>query len=235
MTIPDALMTETKAAIVANPSPRRHETDMMGTLLFSHRSHAMKHLFHTLILAGAATLASFTANADADHPRVQLQTNMGNITVELDRKAAPNTVENFIKYVDDGSYNGTIFHRVISDFMIQGGGFTPDYNQKKTRAPIKNEANNGLKNVRGTIAMARTGDPHSATTQFFINTVDNGFLNHTSQSMQGWGYAVFGKVVEGMETVDKIRAVPTGRGGPFPSDVPREKVIINKATVVADK
>jgi cyclophilin family peptidyl-prolyl cis-trans isomerase len=195
----------------------------------------MKHLFQSLILAGAATLASFAANADTDHPRVQLQTNMGNITVELDRKAAPNTVDNFIKYVQDGTYNGTIFHRVISDFMIQGGGFTPDYNQKKSRAPIKNEANNGLKNVRGTIAMARTGDPHSATTQFFINTVDNGFLNYTAPNMQGWGYAVFGKVVEGMETVDKIRAVPTGSGGPFPTDVPREKVVINKATVIADK
>ena len=195
----------------------------------------MKHLFQSLILASVATLSSITANADADHPRVQLQTNMGNITIELDRKAAPNTVDNFIKYVEDGAYNGTIFHRVISDFMIQGGGFTPDYNQKKTRAPIKNEANNGLKNVRGTIAMARTSDPHSATTQFFINTVDNSFLNYTAPTMQGWGYAVFGKVVEGMESVDKIRAVPTGSGGPFPSDVPREKVVINKASVVADK
>ena len=195
----------------------------------------MKQLFQTLILASATTLFSHSANAAGDHPRVQLQTNMGNITVELDAKAAPNSVANFIKYVEDGTYNGTIFHRVISDFMVQGGGFGTDYNQKKTRAPIKNEANNGLKNTRGTLAMARTGDPHSATTQFFINTVDNGFLDYTAPSMQGWGYAVFGKVVEGMDTVDKIRAVPTGRGGPFPSDVPQEKVIINKATVVADK
>lgn len=194
----------------------------------------MKQLFRSLILTCAAVLATTTAHADADHPRVQLQTNLGNITLELDRKAAPNSVANFIKYVEDGHYNGTIFHRVISDFMIQGGGFTPDFNQKKTRAPIKNEANNGLKNVRGTIAMARTGDPHSATAQFFINTVDNDFLDYSSPSMQGWGYAVFGKVVEGMESVDKIRAVPTGRGGPFPSDVPKEKVIINKATVVAE-
>ncbi len=195
----------------------------------------MKQLFHSLILAGVATLASFSASAASDHPRVQLQTNMGNITLELDAKAAPNSVANFIKYVEDGSYDGTIFHRVISDFMIQGGGFTPDYTQKKTRAPIKNEANNGLKNMRGTVAMARTNDPHSATTQFFINTVDNGFLNYTAPSMQGWGYAVFGKVVEGMDTVDKIRAVATSRGGPFPSDVPKEQVIIKKATVVADK
>ncbi len=195
----------------------------------------MKQLFQTLILAGATTLFSLSASAAGDHPRVQLQTNMGNITVELDAKAAPNSVANFIKYVEDGTYNGTIFHRVISDFMVQGGGFGTDYNQKKTRAPIKNEANNGLKNSRGTIAMARTGDPHSATTQFFINTVDNGFLDYTAPSMQGWGYAVFGKVVEGMDTVDKIRALPTGRGGPFPSDVPKEKVIINKATVVTDK
>ena len=195
----------------------------------------MKQLFQTLILAGATTLFSLSASAAGDHPCVQLQTNMGNITVELDAKAAPNSVANFIKYVEDGTYNGTIFHRVISDFMVQGGGFGTDYNQKKTRAPIKNEANNGLKNSRGTIAMARTGDPHSATTQFFINTVDNGFLDYTAPSTQGWGYAVFGKVVEGMDTVDKIRALPTGRGGPFPSDVPKEKVIINKATVVTDK
>lgn len=195
----------------------------------------MKQLFRSLILASAATLFSFSASAGGDNPRVQLQTNMGNITVELDAKAAPNSVANFIKYVEDGTYNGTIFHRVISDFMIQGGGFAPDYNQKKTRAQIKNEANNGLKNLRGTVAMARTNDPHSATTQFFINTVDNGFLDYTAPTMQGWGYAVFGKVVEGMDTVDKIRAVPTGRGGPFPSDVPKEKVIINKATVVTNK
>ena len=195
----------------------------------------MKQLFRSLILASAATLFSFSASAGGDNPRVQLQTNMGNITVELDAKAAPNSVANFIKYVEDGTYNGTIFHRVISDFMIQGGGFAPDYNQKKTRAQIKNEANNGLKNLRGTVAMARTNDPHSATTQFFINTVDNGFLDYTAPTMQGWGYAVFGKVVEGMDTVDKIRAVPTGRGGPFPSDVPIEKVIINKATVVTNK
>ncbi len=195
----------------------------------------MRKLFQTLILASVAAFSAITANAANDNPRVLLQTNMGNITVELDAKAAPNSVANFIKYVEDGTYNGTIFHRVISDFMIQGGGFTPDYNQKKTRAQIKNEANNGLKNVRGSIAMARTNEPHSATTQFFINTVDNGFLDHTAPSMQGWGYAVFGKVVEGMDTVDKIRTVTTGAAGPFPSDVPKEKVIINKAIVVVGK
>ncbi len=172
------------------------------------------------------------AQAGDAHPRVLLQTSQGDILLELDAKAAPATVENFIQYVESGFYDGTIFHRVIADFMIQGGGFTRDFNKKQTRAAIKNEADNGLKNRRGTIAMARTSAPHSATAQFFINTVDNSFLNHSSPTTRGWGYAVFGKVVEGMDVVDKIRTTPTGSGGPFRKDVPRTAVVIEKASVV---
>jgi len=163
--------------------------------------------------------------------KVALRTNHGDIEIELDSAKAPVTVENFVKYVKAGHYDGTIFHRVIKDFMIQGGGFTPEMNQKSTGAPIKNEADNGLKNVRGAIAMARTNDPHSASAQFFINTVDNDFLNFKSPSGQGWGYAVFGKVTAGMDVVDKIRAVKTGRAG-MHADVPVEPVIVNKAEVI---
>lgn len=186
-------------------------------------------------LLAAFSLFCFTAIAPAmanDNPRVRIDTNMGNIIVELDPAKAPKTVENFLQYVKDGHYNGTIFHRVIGNFMIQGGGYTKGFDQKKPRAPISNEANNGLINTRGTIAMARTGDPHSATAQFFINVVDNDFLNFSSETPRGWGYAVFGKVVEGMTVVDKIRAVPTGPQGPFPSDVPQTTVIIEKATLI---
>jgi len=163
--------------------------------------------------------------------KVALRTSAGDIVLELDSAKAPLTVENFVNYVKAGHYDGTIFHRVIKDFMIQGGGFDTKMSQKSTRAPIRNEANNGLKNVRGAIAMARTNDPHSASAQFFINTVDNDFLNFKGESMQGWGYAVFGQVVEGMDTVDKIRAVRTGRAG-MHSDVPLEAVVINKAEVI---
>lgn len=147
--------------------------------------------------------------------QVKLHTNHGDITLALDAEKAPKSVANFVAYVKDGHYNGTVFHRVIKGFMIQGGGFEPGekMNQKPTKAPIDNEANNGLKNERGAIAMARTNDPHSATAQFFINTVDNDFLNHTSPTPQGWGYAVFGKVTEGMDVVDKIRSVRTGNRG----------------------
>ncbi|MDQ7989646.1 MAG: peptidylprolyl isomerase [Candidatus Dactylopiibacterium sp.] len=162
---------------------------------------------------------------------IKLHTSHGVITLELDAEKAPETVRNFIAYVEAGHYDGTIFHRVIKDFMIQGGGMLPDMSQKETQAAIKNEANNGLKNDRGTIAMARTSDPHSATAQFFINTVDNDFLNFRAENTQGWGYAVFGKVVEGLEVVDKIRAVKTGRSG-YHSDVPLEAVVITKAEVV---
>ncbi len=162
---------------------------------------------------------------------IKLTTNHGVITLELDAEKAPKTVENFIAYVEAGHYNGTIFHRVIKDFMIQGGGMEPGMKQKETRDPIENEAANGLKNVRGSIAMARTNDPHSATAQFFINTVDNDFLDFRAPSGSGWGYCVFGQVVEGLEVVDKIRAVPTGSKG-FHQDVPKEDVIIEKAEVV---
>ena len=162
---------------------------------------------------------------------IKLTTNHGVITLELDAEKAPKTVENFIAYVESGHYDGTIFHRVIKNFMIQGSGMEPGMNQKETRDPIENEAANGLKNVRGSIAMARTNDPHSATAQFFINVVDNDFLDFRAPSGQGWGYCVFGQVVEGMDVVDKIRAVATGNKG-FHQDVPKEDVIIEKAEVV---
>ena len=162
---------------------------------------------------------------------VKLHTRFGVITLELDAEKAPESVKNFLAYVEAGHYNGTIFHRVIKDFMIQGGGMLPDMSQKSCNAPIKNEANNGLKNDRGTIAMARTSDPHSATAQFFINTVDNDVLNFRAETTQGWGYAVFGKVVEGLDVVDQIRAVKTSKSG-YHSDVPVEAVVIDKAEVV---
>ncbi|MFK5970146.1 MAG: peptidylprolyl isomerase [Candidatus Marithrix sp.] len=160
-----------------------------------------------------------------------MQTNFGNIVIELNSAKAPKSVDNFLHYVEEGFYNGTIFHRVISNFMIQGGGFNKQYEQKKGHDPIPNEADNGLKNTRGTIAMARTNDPHSATAQFFINVVDSQFLDFTAKTTRGWGYAVFGKITEGMEVVDKIRQVKTGRGGPFPTDVPKIQVIIEKVTI----
>ncbi len=155
----------------------------------------------------------------------------GVITLELDAEKAPKSTANFLSYVNDGFYNGTIFHRVIKNFMIQGGGFTTDMQQKDTQAPIENEAKNGLKNDAYTIAMARTGDPHSATAQFFINTVTNDFLNHTSPTAQGWGYAVFGKVVKGQEVVDAIKKVRTTRKG-YHDDVPYDAVVIDKAVAL---
>ncbi len=161
---------------------------------------------------------------------VTLHTSMGDITLELDAEKAPKTVANFLQYARDGFYDGTIFHRVISNFMIQGGGMTPDMAQKATRAPVENEANNGLKNKTGTIAMARTNDPHSATAQFFINVTDNGFLDHSAPTAQGWGYAVFGKVTSGMDVVEKIKAVATGSKG-FHQDVPKDTVTIERVTV----
>ncbi len=159
-----------------------------------------------------------------------LHTNFGDITLELDAENAPKSTANFIEYAKEGFYDGTIFHRVISGFMIQGGGFDADMNQKQTNEQIENEADNGLKNVQGAVAMARTNDPHSATAQFFINTVDNAFLDHKSKDPQGWGYAVFGKVSEGMDIVDKIRAVDTGSSGGH-QDVPNESVVIEKVSV----
>lgn len=188
----------------------------------------VKYLIHLTAALVLAVLVSLPTLA-ADAPRVKLSTTMGDIVVEVYPDKAPKTVANFLKYVDNGFYNGTIFHRVIANFMIQGGGFTEGFTKKTTAAPVMNEANNGLKNDRGTIAMARTFDPHSATAQFFINVKNNDFLDHTSQTPKGWGYCVFGKVVDGMTVVDKIRAVPTGAAGPFPKDVPRTAVVINKA------
>ena len=161
---------------------------------------------------------------------IKLHTNFGVIALELDADKAPETTKNFIAYVESGHYDNTIFHRVIDGFMIQGGGFEPGMKQKATQAPIKNEANNGLKNDRYTIAMARTNDPHSATAQFFINVKDNAFLNHSSPTPSGWGYCVFGKVVEGMDVVDKIKGVATGNAG-FHQDVPKEDVVIERAEV----
>jgi peptidyl-prolyl cis-trans isomerase B (cyclophilin B) len=162
-----------------------------------------------------------------------MTTTVGPITIELDADSAPKTVENFLSYVAGGFYDGTIFHRVIDNFMIQGGGFTADMEQKSTQAPIENEANNGLKNQRGTIAMARTQDPHSATAQFFINVQDNDFLNHTGENMQGWGYAVFGKVTDGEDVLDKIRGVQTG-GQAGHQDVPVEPIIIESVAIIND-
>ena len=162
---------------------------------------------------------------------IKLHTNFGVIGIELDAEKAPESAKNFIAYVEAGHYDNTIFHRVINGFMIQGGGFEPGMKQKPTQAPIQNEAQNGLKNDKYTLAMARTSDPHSATAQFFINVADNDFLNHTAPNANGWGYAVFGKVVEGTDVVDKIKGVKTGRSG-FHQDVPVEDVVITKAEVV---
>ena len=161
--------------------------------------------------------------------KVLLKTNKGDITLSLDAAKAPKTVANFLQYVKSGHYDGTIFHRVIDNFMIQGGGMTAGLKEKSSGAKIENEANNGLKNERGTVAMARTSDPHSATAQFFINVVDNGFLDPSPQQP---GYTVFGKVVSGMETVQKIRSVPTGFGGPFPTDVPQTPIVIQSARLL---
>ncbi|MGY4876600.1 peptidylprolyl isomerase [Vreelandella aquamarina] len=164
---------------------------------------------------------------------IVLQTNHGDITIELNHEKAPVTAANFEQYVRDGFYDGTLFHRVIDGFMVQGGGFDLDFNQKPTRDPIENEADNGLKNTKGTLAMARTQDPHSASSQFFINVNDNTFLNHTGKNLQGWGYAVFAEVTDGMDVVDAIRKVSTTRRG-MHADVPAEDVVIEKAYVKED-
>jgi peptidyl-prolyl cis-trans isomerase B (cyclophilin B) len=163
--------------------------------------------------------------------QVKFTTSMGAFTLELDAAKAPKTVENFLQYVRDGHYTGTVFHRVIGNFMIQGGGFEKGMKQKATRAPVENEANNGLKNDNYTVAMARTSDPHSASAQFFINVKNNDFLNHSSPTSQGWGYAVFGKVVDGTDTVEAIKKVPTGNKGGH-GDVPTTDVVIEKAEIL---
>jgi peptidyl-prolyl cis-trans isomerase A (cyclophilin A)/peptidyl-prolyl cis-trans isomerase B (cyclophilin B) len=184
-----------------------------------------------LVILSATAAGSGAMAAD---PQVDMKTSLGTIRLELYPAKAPKTVENFLQYVKDGHFNGTIFHRVIDNFMIQGGGFDKSYRQKPTRDSIQNEAKNGLRNDLGTIAMARTSAPHSASSQFFINGKNNDFLNAAS-AQDGWGYTVFGKVVSGMDVVTKISKTPTGSGGPFPTDVPREMVVIESVTLVADK
>lgn len=176
-----------------------------------------------------SSLLLLTLSAFAQ-PTVEIKTNKGSIVVELNQDKAPNTVANFVKYANDGFYTGTVFHRVISGFMIQGGGLDKNLNEKETRAPIKNEADNGLANNIGTIAMARTNNPHSASSQFFINVANNAFLNHTEKSDRGWGYTVFGKVVKGMDVVDKIARIPTDGG-----DVPTQTIMIESVTVLPNK
>ncbi len=185
----------------------------------------MKKLFVALALASQALIAA------AGNPLVELKTSAGPIVLELYPEKAPKTVANFLEYVKAGFYDGLIFHRVIDGFMIQGGGMEPGMKQKGTNAPIKNEANNGLKNDAGTIAMARTQDPHSATAQFFINVADNDFLNFKAENVQGWGYCVFGRVSEGMDVVNKIKGVKTGTSG-FHQDVPKEDVVIQRAEII---
>ena len=185
----------------------------------------------TLALLLALICLSAGAVEPEERPRVSFDTTQGSFVLEFDRSSTPETVDNFLEYVRDGFYRGTIFHRVIAGFMIQGGGFSAEFRQLPTRAPIRNEADRGGANDRGSIAMARTRDPHSATAQFFINVADNDFLNHRGRTLRGWGYAAFGRVVEGMDTVDRIAALPTGRGGPFPKDVPQEAVVIHEIRI----
>ncbi len=187
-------------------------------------------LFRALAACIALTLSAGQALAQTV---IEMKTNLGVMTIELHADKAPQTVANFVKYVEDGFYKGTIFHRVIPGFMIQGGGFTQDFKQKPTRDPVRNEADNGLMNKAGTIAMARTNDPHSATAQFFINVVDNPFLDFRAPNSRGWGYCVFGKVIKGMEVAQAIVGVPTGSGGPFPTDVPQKTVIIEDVRIVS--
>jgi len=198
-----------------------------------------------LALVGMIPLVFFTAHAASPSnstqkqgvssmstaPRVKMSTNQGDFIISLNAEKAPKTVANFLAYVKDGFFDGTIFHRVIDGFMVQGGGFEPGLKQKPTKAPVENEANNGLKNNKYTLAMARTSDPHSATAQFFINVANNDFLNHTAPTAQGWGYAVFGEVVEGQDVIDKMKGVPTGNSG-FHQNVPTNDLVITKAVVL---
>ncbi len=192
-----------------------------------------KSLLAVALGAALTLMAGGLALAARSNPVVKLETSKGDIVIELDEAKAPKTVANFLAYVKDGFYDGTIFHRVIDGFMVQGGGLTPDMGTKATKSPIENEADNGLKNEKYTLAMARTMDPHSATAQFFINVADNDFLNHSGKNPQGWGYAVFGKVTQGQDVVDAIKGVSTTTKG-MHQDVPVEPVMINKAVVVSE-
>jgi peptidyl-prolyl cis-trans isomerase B (cyclophilin B) len=192
----------------------------------------MRVLMLSILLLFTTTLSFATEKKMTEQTKVKLTTSLGEIVIALNSEKAPISAKNFLTYVKEGFYTGTVFHRVIPDFMAQGGGFDVGLNQKETHAPIKNEADNGLKNTRGSIAMARTGVVDSATAQFFINLKDNSFLNHTAKNTSGWGYAVFGEVIEGMEVVDKMAAQPTGnRGGGF-QDVPKTDIVIEKAEVI---
>ena len=192
----------------------------------------MRFTFFVLMLFLTSTYSFATENKMSDTPnKVKLTTTLGTITIQLNTEKAPVSSKNFIEYVKEGFYDGIIFHRVIPGFMAQGGGFTADFEQKKTHDPIKNEADNGLKNSRGSIAMARTSDPDSATAQFFINYKDTSFLDHTSPTQNGWGYAVFGEVIDGMEVVDEMAKMPTGNNG-MHQDVPKTDIVITKAEIV---
>jgi peptidyl-prolyl cis-trans isomerase B (cyclophilin B) len=192
----------------------------------------MRTLILSMVLFLTSTLSFATENNMSDkQTKVKMTTTLGEIIIQLNTEKAPVSSANFLTYVNEGFYNGTIFHRIIPDFMAQGGGFDTSFNQKAVHAPIKNEANNGLKNTRGTLAMARTNDPNSATAQFFINYKDNSFLNHTSPTSSGWGYAVFGEVIEGMDVVDAMAKQATGNRGGH-QDVPKTDIVIEKAEVV---
>ena len=193
----------------------------------------MRNFIIFTLLIITTTFSFATEKKMSDSPKVKLTTSLGTVVIQLNAEKAPVTTANFLTYVNEGFYNGTIFHRVIKDFMAQGGGFDTSFNQKTTHAPIKNEADNGLKNDPYTIAMARTSNPDSATAQFFINVANNTFLNHTAKTARGWGYAVFGKVIKGQDVVDKIKAVPTATVGPY-ENVPKEPVTIIKAVVVQE-
>jgi cyclophilin family peptidyl-prolyl cis-trans isomerase len=197
----------------------------------------MMTISRRLALCLLLSLGTVTSAVAQTSPQVKFVTTAGEFVVELYPDKTPNTVENFLTYVRDGHYNGTIFHRVIHNFMVQGGGYDTKYEEKATRPPIKHEgaeaaAKGGLHNVTGTIAMARTNQPHSATAQFFINVKDNDFLDHRAPAGQGWGYVTFGKVISGMDTVTRIKHMPTGPGGPFPTDVPLNQVVIQSASLV---
>jgi cyclophilin family peptidyl-prolyl cis-trans isomerase len=196
-------------------------------LLFNSPTKGINMSLKKLLLSCALVSLLASSISAIAQPTVEIKTNKGVILVELNQEKAPNTVANFVKYAKDGFYSGTIFHRVISGFMIQGGGMDKNLNEKATREPIKNEADNGLANTIGTIAMARTNDPHSGSSQFFINVANNTFLNHTEKSERGWGYTVFGKVVKGMDVVERIAKMPTDGG-----DVPMQTILIESVTVV---
>ncbi len=191
--------------------------------------------FKKLLLSITALALVFQIQlANAANPKVKMETSKGTMIIELYPDKAPVTVANFLSYVNEGAYDGTIFHRVIKNFMNQGGGFTADFKKVDTKEPIKNEADNGLKNLKDTIAMARTGQPHSATNQFFINTADNDFLDHTSKTSRGWGYTVFGKIIEGQNVSGIISRAATGPGGPFSKDVPRTTITIIKMSEIKE-